>query len=134
MAGSGLQRVAKGLLGFAHEPSDDDDLRLRKRVGVVAGLLTTIGPTLLPALAPQRIESWVVAIVLPGLSALNLVVLAVTRQFDRYVIGLILSCMAVAAAIDVSLGGLEASSVGIVFAFLGPVFAILALGPRRAAA
>jgi adenylate cyclase len=99
---------------------------------VVAGLLTTTGPLILPALAPERAESWAVAIVLPGLSAANLILLAVSRHFERYVVGLIVSCMAVAAAVDVSLGGMEASSVGIVFAFLGPVYAILALGPRRA--
>jgi guanylate cyclase len=34
----------------------------------------------------------------------------------------------------VSLGGLGGSSAAIVFAFLGPVFALLALGPRRATA
>jgi guanylate cyclase len=39
-----------------------------------------------------------------------------------------------AAVIEVSLGGLGGSSAAIVFAFLGPVFALLALGPRRATA
>src|SRR2546422_1938737 len=129
---SPLGRLAARVIGFADDASDDDDLRLRKRVGVFAGLITTVGPLSLPAFAPQRAESWALAIVLPGFSVLNLVLLAVTRNFDRYVIGLIITCMAVPAATDLTLGGLDASSVGIVFAFLGPVYAILALGPRRA--
>jgi guanylate cyclase len=67
-------------------------------------------------------------------SAINLIVLARTRRFERYVTVLILMVLVFAAVIEVSLGGLAGSSAAIVFAFLGPVFALLGLGPRRATA
>lgn len=35
--GNRLGALAQRLIGIADEPTDDDDLRLRKRVGVVAG-------------------------------------------------------------------------------------------------
>src|SRR2546422_9368480 len=95
---SPLGRLAARVIGFADDASDDDDLRLRKRVGVFAGLITTVGPLSLPAFAPQRAESWALAIVLPGFSALNLGLLAVPRKFARYVIGLIITCMACPSA------------------------------------
>jgi guanylate cyclase len=78
--------------------------------------------------------SWAVAVTMPLVSAVNLLVLARTRRFDRYVVVLILSVMLVAAFVEVALGGLAGASAAYVFAFLGPVYAILALGPRRATA
>ena len=36
------------LLGMADAPTDDDDLRLRKRIGVAAGILTVVAPISLP--------------------------------------------------------------------------------------
>jgi guanylate cyclase len=122
------------LIGFADEPTDDDDLRLRKRVGVIAGYINVVGPLQLPVLSQGLALGWAVAATMPLVSAINLVVLARTRRFDRYVVVLILIVMLFAAVIEVALGGLEGSSAAIVFAFLGPVYAILALGPRRATA
>jgi guanylate cyclase len=40
--------------------------------------------------------------------------------------------LAFPAAIEISLGGLAGASAALVFAFLGPVLALLGLGPRRA--
>jgi class 3 adenylate cyclase len=37
--GRWLRRTLDRLIGFADEPTDDDDVRLRKRVGVIAGYL-----------------------------------------------------------------------------------------------
>jgi guanylate cyclase len=71
---------------------------------------------------------------MPLVSAANLAVLARTRRFERYVVILVLSFMLIPAFVEVALGGLAGSSANIVFAFLGPVYAILALGPRRATA
>ena len=71
---------------------------------------------------------------MPLVSAINLVVLARTRRFERYVNVLILLVLLFPAVIEVSLGGLAGSSAAMVFAFLGPVFALLGLGPRRATA
>ena len=122
------------VIGLADEPTDDDDLRLRKRVLVVAGYILIIGPLQLPVLAQGLALSWFVAATMPLVSAINLVVLARTRRFERYVNVLILVVLLFPAVIEVSLGGLAGASAALVFAFLGPVFALLGLGPRRATA
>jgi len=122
------------LVGLADEPTDDDDLRLRKRVGVIAGYILVLGPLQLPILAQGLPLSWFVAATMPLVSALNLVVLARTHRFERYVKVLVVMVLLFPAVIEVSLGGLGGASAALVFAFLGPVFALLALGPRRATA
>ncbi len=135
---SGTARRARALLdrgiGLADEPTDDDDLRLRKRVVVVAGYILIIGPLQLPFLAQGLPLSWFVAATMPLVSGINLVVLARTRRFERYVNVLISIVLLFPAMIEVSLGGLAGASAALVFAFLGPVFALLGLGPRRATA
>jgi guanylate cyclase len=131
-------RGARGLLdrviGLADEPSDDDDLRLRKRVMVVAGYILVILPLQLPVLAQGLPLSWSVAVAMPFVSAINLIVLTRTRRFDRYVSVLIVMVLAFPAVIEIALGGLAGSSAALVFAFLGPVLALVGLGPRRATA
>jgi guanylate cyclase len=122
------------LISFADEPTDDDDVRLRKRVGVIAGYIGVVLPLQLPGLAQGHPLSWAIAVTMPLISAVNLAVLARTRRFDRYVVILVLTFMLLPAFVEVALGGLAGSSANIVFAFLGPVFAILTLGPRRATA
>jgi adenylate cyclase len=122
------------LIGLADEPTNDDDLRLRKRVAVVAGYILILGALQLPVLSQGLLLGWFVAATMPLVSGANLFVLARTHRFDRYVIVLVVSVLLFAAVVEVSLGGLGGSSAAIVFAFLGPVFALLALGPRRATA
>lgn len=124
--------MADRLLGLADEPADDDDIRLRKRVGVLAGYVLIVLPLQLPFLGPGLPTGWVVAVAMPLISAANLFVLARTRRFERYVTVLIVLVLVAAAFVEISLGGLAGSSAAIVFAFLGPVLALLALGPRRA--
>jgi adenylate cyclase len=122
------------LISIADEPADDDDLRLRKRVGVTAGYVIAIGALMLPGMAQGLALSWAVALTMSPLSAVNLAVLARTKRFERYVVLLILTVTLFPAFVDLALGGMEGSSGGFVFAFVGPMFAILALGPRRATA
>lgn len=130
----GPRAVLNRLIRLADEPDDDDDLRLRKRVLVIAGYVLIIGALQLPVLAQGHPLSWFVAAAMPLASGTNLLVLARTRRFERYVKVLIGTVLLFAAFIEVSLGGLNGSSASIVFAFLGPVFALLGLGPRRATA
>jgi guanylate cyclase len=130
----GLRTLADRLFGLADEPTDDDDLRLRKRVAVVAGYILIVASLQLPFLAQGHPLGWIVAATMPAVSAANLYLLARTHRFDRYVTVLVVMVLGFAAVIEVSLGGLGGSSAAIVFAFLGPVFALLALGPRRATA
>ena len=133
-----IRNVVDRLLGLAYAPTDDDDIRLRKHVGVLAGCILVILPLQLPFLAqgvPQaQTTGWFVAVVVPLVSAANLVVLARTRRFERYVRVLVVLVLLAAAVVEVSLGGLNGSSAAVVFAFLGPVLALLALGPGRAMA
>ena len=117
------------VVGLADEPTDDDDLRLRKRVLVIAGYILIIGPLQLPALAQGLPLSWIVAATMPVVSAINLMVLARTKRFERYVGVLIVIVLLFPAVIEVSLGGLAGASAALVFAFLGPVFALIGLGP-----
>jgi hypothetical protein len=47
---------------MADEPDDDDDARLRKRVGVLAGYLTIAAPLSLPIQAQGHPLSWLLAL------------------------------------------------------------------------
>ncbi len=129
-----LATLLNRVIGPADEPTDDDDLRLRKRVVVIAGYILIVGPLQLPFLAQGLPLSWFVAAIMPLVSAINLVVLARTKRLERYINVLIVIVLLFPAAIEVLLGGLAGASAAIVFAFLGPVFALLGLGPRRATA
>jgi adenylate cyclase len=128
-------RVRLGLLrliSIADEPGDDDDARLRKRVGVAAGYFTIVAPLGVPLVAPTPLVGWVVALSLSLWSAGNLVVLARTRRFERYVVALISTGGPFVLLTTVLVGGVTTSSGSVVWAFLLPAYALLALGPRRA--
>ncbi len=121
------------LLSIADEPGDEDDLRRRKRVGVAAGLLTIIAPLTLPLQVPDAQIAWVIGISLSAFSLVNLVVLAKTGVFERFVVALVLAGVVFVPAANFLGGGITGPSTGLVWAFLVPGYAILALGPRRAA-
>jgi adenylate cyclase len=118
------------LIGIADATGDDDDTRLRKRAGVAGGYITVVAPLALP------LEAGAVGIVLGvGLSlfsVLNLIVLARTRRFERYVIALIASGPVFVFMTNAVAGGVTTSGAASVWTFLTPAYAILALGPRRA--
>ena len=131
-----LRRRALGsairLVGIADLPDDDDDALLRKRVGVVAGYLTIVAPLTLPLQARGQPVSWLLALGLSLFAVGNLVVLARSRRFDRYVVALISAGLVFVPAAQVVGGGITGSSVGLVWGFLVPAYAIMALGPARA--
>lgn len=124
--------IVDRLLGLADEATDDDDLRLRKRVAVAASYMLALAALQLPVISQGLPLSWFVAIGMPLVNGANLVLLAQTRRFGRYVAILATTILAFGGVVEVSLGGLEGSSASIVFAFLAPVVALLGLGPRRA--
>ncbi|HET9614442.1 MAG TPA: adenylate/guanylate cyclase domain-containing protein [Candidatus Limnocylindrales bacterium] len=76
--------------------------------------------------------SWMLAIGLSTYAAANLLVLARTRNYSRYVIALLLGGVVFVPAATFLAGGLTGSSSGLGWAFLVPAYAILALGPGRA--
>jgi len=130
--GGGLASAALRLISIADDPREDDDARLRKRVGVAAGYLTIVAPLGVPAAAPTPLVGWVLALGLSLFSVGNLLVLARTKRFDRYVIALISSGAPFVLLTTALAGGVTTSSGGLVWAFLVPAYALLALGPRRA--
>lgn len=124
--------VALRLISIADAPGDDDDARLRKRVGVVAGYVTIVAPLGVPAASASPIIGWLLALALSAWSVGNLIVLARTRSFDRYVIALISAGPPFVLLATILAGGVTTNSGGLVWAFLVPAYALLALGPRRA--
>jgi adenylate cyclase len=128
----GIRRLVLRLLGMADAPTDDDDLRLRKRIGVVAGLLTVVAPISLPIQAQGHPLSFALAAALSAFSVGNLAVLAATREFDRYLVALVAAGTLWVPLANMVGGGITGSSPGLVWAFLVPAYGILALGPRRA--
>ena len=127
-----LGRIGQRVLALADDPADDDDLRLRKRVGVAAGILTILAPISLPIQAQGHPLSIVLAAALSLFSAGNLAVLAWSRHFDRYVVALIVAGTVWVPLAHVVGGGITGTTPALVWAFLVPAYAILSLGPRRA--
>jgi guanylate cyclase len=123
--------LASRVLSIADLPGDDDDVRLRKRMGVAAGLITIVAPLSLPFETPTAI-GWVLTLGLSTYSALNLAVLARTRRFERFVILLIASGPVFVFCTNAIAGGVTSSGAASVWTFLTPAYCILALGPRRA--
>jgi len=127
------QLVVRRMISIADQPDDDDDARLRKRVGVVAGYLTIVAYAAVTLAAPTLPPiGWAVALGLSLWSAGNLAVLARTRRFERYVVGLIAVAAPFTIFSTVLVGGVTHNSGALVWAFLVPAYALLALGPRRA--
>ena len=125
------RHLVRSLLAIGDEPDDDDDMRLRKRMGVVAGYLTVVAPLGAPPIARWHPLADVLAPVLALWSVGNLVLLARTRKFRRYVVLLSVGGVVFTLLMNVVVGGLVGGA-GIIWVFLTPVYAILALGPRAA--
>lgn len=118
-------------LSLADQETDDEDLRLRKRVGVGAGYLTALAVLTMPVQARGHIVAVVAGGSMFVFCLLNLAVLARSRRFERYVVAL-----AVGAGVFVSIGtwlagGVTLTSSGLVWAFTVPAIALLTLGPTR---
>jgi guanylate cyclase len=125
-----LARISHAL-ALVDDEEDDDDLRLRKRIGVAAGYLTIVAPLSMPVLAGGHPAAVIVAGSLSVFSVLNLVVLARSHQFERFVV-LLVSAGTVFVPLAVWFGGgITLTSSGIVWGFLVPAYALLALGPAK---
>jgi len=127
-----MGQLLRRVLSIADLQGDDEDVRLRKRVGVTAGYVTTGAALVLPFLGDWSLLTVVGAASVASANAINLAVLARTKRFDSYVIVSLLAAAAYTLFADTSEGGLAASGGCVVWALLIPVFAILFLGPRRA--
>ena len=127
-----MPRLLNRLLAIADAPGDDDDLRLRKRVAVIAGYATIGAALVLPVLGYSNLATLIGVATLTLVLVMNLALLARTRRFRRYAMVGMLSSASYTVFADVSEGGLAASGACVVWAMLVPVFAILFLGPRGA--
>ena len=131
-SGRSLAGTLGRLLSIADAPTDGDDVRLRKRVGVVAGCATIVAPLSLPLQAMGHPASVVLGVGLSLFSVANLLVLARDRRFESYVVRLLAAAVVFVPLATAVGGGLVGGSPGQVWAFLIPAYAIMALGPRRA--
>jgi adenylate cyclase len=129
---SRLRDAVLKVISMADLPADDDEARLRKRVGVAAGLFTIVAPLGAPAAAATPLIAWILSLGLSLFNVGNLIVLARTKRFDRYVIALLASGPPFVLLATILAGGVTTNSGGLVWAFLGPAYSLLALGPRRA--
>jgi adenylate cyclase len=128
-----VRELLQRLISIGDEPTDDDDLRLRKRVAVVFACITVVAPLSVIGVARDRVAVGVpLGLSLSVLGVVNLIVLARSRRFDRFVIVLISAGIAFTVVANILQGGVGSSSAAMMWAFLAPVFAILALGPQRA--
>ena len=126
-----VRSVVEQMVSIGDQPADDDDARLRKRVGVVAGLATIVAPLSLPLAAPTPAIGWALVLALSVSSIANLMLLARSKRFERYVFFLI-GCGPVFVIVATVLAGGVTHTPGLVWAFLVPAYALVALGPQRA--
>jgi class 3 adenylate cyclase len=120
------------LISIADIADDDDDARLRRRIGVVAGYITIFAPLSLPLQVTKPAAGLVLALSLTSFTIVNLVVLARTKRFERYVVLLLSAGVVFVPAATFLGGGIDGAGRGVGFAFLIPAYAIMALGPRAA--
>ncbi|MGH2463485.1 MAG: adenylate/guanylate cyclase domain-containing protein [Candidatus Limnocylindria bacterium] len=133
------QRLGEALvraISLADDPEDDDDLRLRKRVGIAIGYIaiaTSLARLIgLAAVREANPVLWVVSLGFVAVIGADLAFVARTHRFAAYIA--VVLVMAGVAGIFGSLaqGGLATSSASILWALLIPVLALLFLGPRWA--
>ncbi len=128
----GLGSLLRRLITIADEPTEDEDALLRRRVGVVAGLLTVLAPWPLPIQAEIHPAAWLLAAGMSIYTLVNLAVLARTRNFERYVAALLISGVVFVPLATAVGGGITGTTSGLAFGFLVPAYALMALGPSRA--
>ncbi len=128
---SGVRRALLRLVSIGDVAGDPDDLHLRKHVGVAAGYITIVAPLSLPLEAPG-VVGLSLGLALSAYSLVNLLILARTKRFERYVIALIASGPVFVFCTNAIAGGVLTSGAASVWTFLTPAYGILALGPRRA--
>jgi hypothetical protein len=109
-----VRQLGARLIGIADNPADEDDLRLRKRVGVTAGYLSILAPMSLPFESQWHPASWPVTASLVVFSATNLGVLARTGNFERYVLALIGFGTVFVPTANALGGGITGSTAGLV--------------------
>jgi guanylate cyclase len=117
----------------ADDERDDDDLRLRKRIGVAAGIVTICAPLSLPILARGHPAAIVLGTSVSLFSVANLIALARTHRYERFIVALVISGSIFVPITTWAGGGLTLAGSGLAWGFLVPAIALLALGPAKGA-
>lgn len=127
-----MRQFLHALIAIADEAGDSEDARVRKRVGVISGYLTIVAPLSAPLQARGNPIALALSVGLSLGSAANLVILARTHRFERYVTALLLGGLIFVPSVTMIGGGITGTTSGLSWGFLGPGYAIMALGPRAA--
>jgi len=136
-AASAWQRLRAGLtrvVSLADDPSDDDDLRLRKRVGIAIGYIAAATSVIrvagLVAVGESNPVLLVVSVAFVAVTGGGLVFVARTHRFNPYIAVLLVAASLAGVVGSLAQGGLAASSGSILWALLIPIVALMFLGPR----
>jgi guanylate cyclase len=121
-----------GPLGLADEESDSDDVRLRKHLGVAGGYVAVLAPVPIPFLAYGHPVALVLAASFTAFGIANLVLLARTHRFERYAVALLSATAVFVPITNWAGGGITLTSAGLIWGFIVPAYALMALGPTRA--
>jgi adenylate cyclase len=123
------------LLGIADLSDDDEDLRLRKRAAVGAAyaiLLTSLAWAGSYLILPDVQRHLATSAVFVAIQVANLVLLARTRRFERFVYVLLTAGMVIVLFGHVILGGLQNTGGSLIWIAILPVAITTLLGPERA--
>ena len=123
-----IRRAVQRLVSIGDEPSDDDDLRLREAGRGPGGNRDDLRAADVADPDPGSASQLRARDRARPLSVVNLGVLSATHRFDRYLIGLIAAGTVFVPAAHLVGGGITGTSPGLVWAFLVPAYAIMALG------
>ncbi len=129
-----LRRISAAVLQIGADPSDDDEIRLRKRL-LVASLFLVLpaGPIWggVYLLFGERIAG-ILPILWALFSLLNLWVFSRTRRYETFRFFELLLILLTPWLLMLALGGFVASSAVVLWALLAPIGAVVFASPRAA--
>jgi class 3 adenylate cyclase len=121
-------------LDFGTDPGDDADLRARKRtaVGTMAAIVVSSVLYAIVGIAAGRPLTSVFAVLMIAVLAVLAAYLYRTHRLEPIVYPMVGSGMFVIASGIFTLGGVIAAGTNVAWALIGPLGAVLLLGPRAA--
>ena len=128
--------LISGLESSVCEPGDDDETRARKVNFVATSTLISVAGVFwgLFYVALGEVLAGLLPLSYSALSAADLMVLRRRRQFRPYQVVQIALIIAVPFGLQLALGGYVGGSAVVLWAFLGPLFAVLSTSQREAVA
>ena len=129
-----MGRLLNRILDIGADPTDDADLRVRKRTAVATSLALELAGFfyLVVGMVGDRPAIAIPAALQMAGQALNLVAFSRFRRLTPIVITIVALGMATVASGVVALGGLNHASANAVWGLLAPIGAVLLIGARAA--